>query len=214
MQFNLKGVTKLETVLETKDIPIYQYSFDLRPKSFNFTQIKNIEEIISASQDINSISLCFENEKPQLVKELYKRSKERAHDSQQLLLEFMGDEKIEYCEQFKLPYIWHYHEDESISSFGHASYMQRVVFSHALLQKYHEQNELHGFLNLFSDYVQKIYFEVQLEWSREIILSIFDFFKIPVVSYEINSDVEHFYQNPDHKKIKQYYDNLSNLLKN
>lgn len=214
MQYILKGICNQETIDGTNSSNVSQYSFDLRPRSFNFIQIRKINEMIKSSSEIKKFSLCFEDEKTEMVTELYKKAVDEISPEQEVFLEFSGDEKLEWCEQFQKSYIWHYNENEKISNIDKTKYLKRVVFKHEILQEYHHKNELHGFLNLFADYTQKIYFEVQLDWDSEIIISLFDFFQIPMVSFEMNNKIEKSFQQPDVEKVLGCLESMNSLFLN
>ncbi len=214
MEFILKGITNNQLLEGLKLSSVSQYTFDLRPKSFNFTQAYNIKNLITNNPQSTRYSLWFENEKDFIITELYNDIKSSLKEQDQLLLEFSGETSLADLEKFELPYIWHYHAGEKIKNISFCKNLKRIVFHHADLEEYHRGGELHGFFNLFSDYTNKIYFEIQANWDSQIILSIFDFFTIPMLSFEINSQVELSYQNPDVELIKQHLLNLENLFEN
>ena len=86
------------------------------------------------------------------------------------------------------------------------------MFRQEYLDSLHSSGELHGFFNLFSDFTEKVYFEIQLDWDSEIILSLFDFFEIPLLSFEINNKVELSYQRPDHLLINKNLEQIHKLF--
>ena len=46
MIFGLKGITKKQTIQATENVFEMEYTFDLRPRSLNFTQLSNIKAIL------------------------------------------------------------------------------------------------------------------------------------------------------------------------
>ncbi len=212
MEFILKGLTSDTVITQVKAPELHQYSFDLRPKSFNFTQAYNIKKIIEEQATSHRYSLMFENEKDLIVTEMHKDISKSLKDGDELLLEFSGTTGLDELEKFQLPYIWHYHEQEKIRNITSCNYLKRIVFHHQDLEVLNSNGELHGFFNLFSDYSKDIYFEVQLEWDSNIILSLFDFFTIPILSFEISHMVEVSYQNPDTLLIQNHIQNIAKLF--
>lgn len=214
MNFILKGVTKDETIKSLLPIGVREFSFDLRPRSFNFTQLKNIKEIVILNPAVELFSLCFANEPEHMVSELYLKVSEDLNEKQKLWVEYTGGESLMACEKQGLPYIWHYHPGEKIKHIHDTEYLKRIVFKHSILEEFHQNGELHGFFGLFQDYTEKVMFEIQVDWDTELILSLFDFFQIPMLSFEINQKVELSYQNPDHTLMQKNLVNLANYFAN
>lgn len=210
MNFALKGITKGKTIHSMDHI--VQFGFDLRPRSFNFTQLSNIKEIIRGNPQVKTFVLIFENESTSIIKELYAKVEIDLHQSQELWVEFSGSEKLEDCEQLGIPYVWHFKEGYNIKVMKEQKLLKRVAFTHSLLEQYNDRGELHGFFNLFQDLTNEIFFEVQLDWDSEIILSFFDYFPISMISFEINHKVELSYQCPDHILMNSNLKNVADLF--
>ena len=226
MKFILKGITNSNTINEMntwsnslvtvshdrdKD-DIELYSFDLRPRSFNFVQAKKIKSIICENPTQKKFSLIFENELPLTVTEISQGIKEVCLVDQEIYLEFAGSESLAVLETFQQDYIWHYHPEEKIKNIEKTKYLKRIVFKQEILDELNRNGELHGFFNLFSKYTERVYFEVQIDWDSEIILSLFDFFEIPLISIEINHKVELSYQLPNHTLIQDNLRKIQNLF--
>lgn len=212
MNYSIKGITHYDTIPILAKLGVNYFTFDLRPRSFNFVQIRKIEEIISQNPEVKNFGLLFENENPIVVKELLEKASKALLEQQALKLEFSGGESLEELEKFEYDYVWHYHEGERIKNIASTHYLKRIVFQHSLLEKYHQAGELYGFFGLFEEFVSKLQFEVQLDWDSELILSLFDFFQIPFLSFEINNKVELSYQNPNHSLIQNNLINIDQLF--
>lgn len=214
MKFILKGICNPSTILETKNLNLQQYSFDLRPKSFNFTQGYKVKEMIKNCYDSSCISLLFEEEKNYVVKEVSDDIAKGLGPNQELLLEFTGRSTLSELEKYGKNYVWHYQDHEKIKNISNTEFLKRVVFHHSDLEYLNSRGELYGFFNLFSDYFQKVSFEIQLDWNSEIIFSIFENFNLPIVSVEISNLIELSYQNPNSELINTFFNNLElNLRK-
>jgi hypothetical protein len=215
MKFILKGVCNSSTILQTQSSNLAQIGFDLRPKSFNFTQGYKIKEMIEGIPPNQSISLMYEDEKDFLVKEVSKDIRTSLVDGQELFLEFTGRTPLAELEKLNLDYIWHYQDQERIRNIADTNHLKRIVFRHSDLEYLNSRGELHGFFNLFSDYFDKIMIEIQVDWNSEIIYSIFEHFNIPIISVEITNLIEVGYQNPNcdliNTFIKSIETNINNL---
>lgn len=214
MKLSLKGITGKNTLELLSDLDIYQYSFDLRPKSFNFTQGYNIQKIITDCPIGHNFSLMFEDEKDFVVNELYKNIYSVISKEQKLYLEFTGRTPLADLERYEVDYIWHYHDQEKISNLKEVKFLKKIVFHHEDLEYLNSRGELHGFFNLFSDYIENIFIEIQINWDSDLILSMFDLFQVPMISIEITNQVEVSYQNPDNELIKNQLQYIQNLFTN
>lgn len=198
MNFLLKGITRPTTIAKTYHIPIDGYDFDLRPQSFNFTQIKNIKEIISL-YPLNKYSLIFENEKPFMIDEIVKKIGSSEKD---LGVEICGNIDFEAVDELDLEYSWRFQEESKFSNIKRAKNLKKIILSHKSLEIYLESGELFGFLQLFNDpNFDNIDFELLLDWDTKLIESTLEQLEFSFISFDINSKVEHSYQNPNEEII-------------
>lgn len=194
MNLLLKGITKASSVETTQNIPVAGYAFDLRPRSFNFTPIKNIQNILEQCP-IASFDLIFENENPSIVAEILNKFKDAAVRPS---LEFCGAVDFSVLDRLQKTYSWRYHEEVSISKIKAAENLKKIILTHDILEKYLESGELFGFLQLFNDDdFSDLQFELLLDWDSFVIESVLDISGFDFISFELNSKVEISYQNPD-----------------
>lgn len=208
MDYGLKGITKLSLIENNKDLDLTIYSFDLRPKSFNFTPMSNIKKILS-STGIDQFTLLFENEKDFVLNELIK---EFELDENNVHLEFSGSTQIDELDSLGMPYSWHYNPEIKISQISKSQFMKRIVFGHQLLEHFNENGELFGFLSLFTDLVDGLEFELLLEWDSPVLESMFEYFNFDYISFEIDSKVEVSYQNVDEVQLNNHIKKIQNLF--
>jgi hypothetical protein len=211
MKIGLKGITKIETITQTKMLDLTSYSFDLRPKSFNFTPKGNIQKILESLNSNLEISLMFENEKDYIVTEIYQEVESYLFDEANCLLEFAGSTPLIELEKFEIPYIWHYHDKEKLRNIENTHFLKRIVLHHEDLEYLNSKGELFGYLQLLSDSSKNVKFELQLDWNISLIESMFSYFDFAMLSFEITNIVELSYQQPDHLAIQSeinYYKKL------
>jgi len=211
MSFYLKGITNSQTIIQTLSLGLTGYSFDLRPKSFNFVQAKKIKEMLKVDSN-SQYTLIFENEKDFMVNELYKQITQDEMAS--VLIEFTGVTGLNDLDSIGKNFVWHYHHDEKFMMIERVEHLKRIVFNHKDLEFFQEKGELFGFLNLFQDLKkQGIEFEILLDWDTALIESMFDYFDFDAISLEINNKVEISYQIPDIPLITNHLLQLKNLFK-
>ena len=105
---NLKisGIYNLETVRLLQEQGIYNISFDLRPRSFNFIPMANLLEIIKHMSDFTTITLHFANEKDYVINKIISEIKDMGRNCS---LEFSDQKSLDYYESFKLPFYLYYY---------------------------------------------------------------------------------------------------------
>ena len=81
MQISIKGITNSDIIRECSVLGVADYSFDLRPKSFNFVQAHKIKTILMQYPHLH-YSLLFENEKDFMVHALHDDISKKNHHLQ------------------------------------------------------------------------------------------------------------------------------------
>ncbi len=208
MKYALKGITQTSSLQFFTRKEFSQFSFDLRPKSFNFTQHYKIIEMIQNDQSLSEYSLLFENEKDFVVSELFKLIGAN-HFGAEILCEFCGRTDLDYLESLNIPYVWHFHDGEKIASLAKYERMKRIVFRSEDLKLLLEKGDLFAFLKLFDYLRAKVEIEIQMQWNAELFESLHDHFQIDYLSFEINQMVEKSYQQPNHEMIKEHLKQLA-----
>ncbi len=211
MYIGIKGLTKLDTLPALLESGLTSFSFDLRPRSLNFTQSQNIIEILShlVAETIET-NLIFENEKDFVVNNVL----DSIGRASGVIpgLEFTGSSALSELDKLEKAFKWHYTEDEKLSSIESCKNLETIVFSQSLLSTYAERGELHGFFQLFADLDKDMKYELLLSWDGEIIESVFDFIDVSGVSVEIQPMVELSYQNVDLQKVTSYINYLKKVI--
>ncbi|MFT6630145.1 MAG: hypothetical protein ACJAS4_000079 [Bacteriovoracaceae bacterium] len=214
MKFILKGICNSSTILQTQNSQLSQLGFDLRPRSFNFTQGENIKVMLGQTSIDQDISLLFEDEKDFVVREVSENIRNSLKENQKLFLEFTGKTSLGDLEKLETDYIWHYHDQERIRNIADTKFLKKIVIRHNDLEYLNSRGELYGFFHLFSDYFNKVIIEIQVDWNTEIIYSMFEHFKLPVISVEITNLIETSYQNPNCELINTFINTIKTNINN
>lgn len=207
MRLTLMGVTSLETIKLAHAAGVDTFSFDLRPKSFNFIQSKKIKSILNEAPLVD-YRLTFANEKDFMVSALYNDIKLTTPN---LKIEFTGVTKLHELSRLEEPFVWHYNSDEKLRDIPNNSKLERVVLDHRVLSDYNDRGELFGFLQLFQGLQGVVEFDLLLDWDTEIIGSMFEYFNFSGIVLEVNQKIEQGYQQVNHSLLLnqiQYYQDL------
>lgn len=210
MDLHLDGITKSISIEQLRHTPVKTFGFDLRPKSFNFTTIKNIAEIISQYPTEN-YRLIFENESGFNISELLKKVD---FDNSDVSIEICGSVDFQELEKLGISYSWRFHEGARFSDIKKAKKLKSIVIPHKTLEFYFERGELYGFLDLFRDsYFKEMNFRLLLDWDSSVLMTAVDQLSIQDFAFELNNKVEISYQNPDHNLIANEINKFKMLMK-
>ena len=197
---------------------INDFSFDLRPKSFNFVQEYVLLDIIKEIyRPWNRYYLHFENEKDYVIKKILADVKESAvkTDSatdliENLFLEFSDGLTVQYYESFKTPYVFHLDERHRFEEFLASKYLRAINLSYSYLHHLHQGGKLGEFAGSFLKLIkrfeqhQKIEVMLSMDWNEDIVPSLFHYFQFNVISLPLNHKVELSYRNLDYELLKKY----------
>ena len=76
MNIRIGGVYNCDIIQSLKKLDLNHFKFDLRPRSLNFTQISNIEDIFkNYIHSTDHVTLCFEDDNELTISESLKRIK-------------------------------------------------------------------------------------------------------------------------------------------
>ncbi|MBF0299420.1 MAG: hypothetical protein HQK51_11915 [Oligoflexia bacterium] len=233
IKIRVEGIYDLRTIAFLKNLNIKSYSFDFRPRSFNFLQQYKFFEILSQEYSKNSFYfLKYENERDFIIQKmlddllefsiknnLWSKLEEMDNARATTIdnfcattfpLEFSDDLGRKYYDSFKHPYWWHYRESNELNLLLESPYLQGIIVESDLFGQYFNQEAIFGFLQLFyirNSNVQtplKLIIRTQLP-NIKILLSNFnnDYVKMEFLSLPIDQSIEVCYRNVDLKKLNQ-----------
>lgn len=208
MNYILKGISSFEIIDKLPEFD--SYAFDLRPRSFNFTQAYQIKNMIEKVIVDKNIILLFENEKAFVVDELISHIKSSLHTTNELICEFSGQSSLQSLDEYQRPFFWRYHNEEKLINISSSKELKKIIFLHRDLEMLNSSGELFGFLNLFAN--MNVHFELQIDWDTNLIESMFEYFRFDTISFEINSKVEHSYRQLDFELAKVIIKNIKDIM--
>lgn len=214
MDIALKGLVSFENTKIAYDWGIRNFTFDHRPKSFNFLQMHELQKWNTILNRDVSISIEIENEKDIMVNSILDRVEEVFnHDI--FSLEFFNEDRSIYdLDKFNIDYSLHYRPSLSLSSLNHAKKLNRLIINYDLIQEFQGRGELFGFCQLLSELPCPI--EVLIDWDSDLSFQLFEYLPIETLSFEINPKVELGYRQPDMRtiiKVLNYLEENMNVLK-
>ena len=191
MKLGLKGISNLEIFQFAQSLGFEEVSFDLRPKSFNFTQGYKIKEILEQVSGETKTFLQFEKEKEFVIQELMKDLSQVSPLS--IGLEIEAPDDLQAIND--LGFIFHlkYDQSQKLSELKACEQLKRLVFTQSFLDELNQNGELFGFFDLLRTETN-FELEVLTDWDSSLTFSLLDTFKIDVLSWEINNKVEKSYR--------------------
>lgn len=209
MELCLKGITKSHSIQLLYQTPVTSFSFDLRPTSFNFTQLSNIAQILETAPRDAKYTLLFANEKAFMVEKIL--TEQLSEYRRMVTAEFAGDTPIEELEKLNIAFNWHYHSREKIADILKLKNLKKIIFHHEDLQHLYTSGELYSFADLFKNFGH-IEFELQVGWSEPINEALFELFNFTSIAHEVNFEVESSYQNIDAQLVMQHLSHLDKIF--
>jgi hypothetical protein len=199
VELRVNGVYHSSIINHLSAVGLTHYSFDLRPKSFNFTQAYKIKEILSqTSSSLKYFYLHFEEEKDFIIKEIFADINE-ARGQSSLWLEFSGKDSLDYYDSFEIPYLWHYHENISLSDIAKSKNLKKISFDQLYIERLLQFGQLYDFFGQLIEIITPmgVQLEITASWDSPLLETILDFYPITSLNYEISSQVEKSYRQID-----------------
>jgi len=214
LKVKISGIYNTETIDYLQSRTVNSYVFDLRPRSFNFIQEYKLVEIISSKFYTNNyIFLRFENEKNFVIEKIINNFK-----FNNVLLEFSGSEDLEFVEQFKKKFVYHFSDFDKLEKIILSKYLDSIELDYKELVYFYENNKLEKFVIEFFKMINrrdkdlpKIKINIKKDWEDEIYEGINQYFSFDHYTFTINNFVESSFRNIDLKKVGGYIEYFSTL---
>lgn len=201
MKLGLKGITDSQVLQFAQTLGFEELSFDLRPRSFNFTQGYKIKEILEQTSTAAGIFLQFENEKSFMIAELMKDLVNSGHSSLGLEVE-----KVDNLTEINdLGFIFHlkYQPEYKLKDLKNCDQLKRLIFTQEFLEELNQNGELFGFFDILRTETD-FELEVLTDWDNSLIFSLLETFQVDVLSWEINNKVEKSYRCLDFDLVESH----------
>lgn len=190
---------------------VKDWSFDFRPKSFNFIQqyaFNDCLKILNSSLSEHSVSMRFQFEKDFMVDKIIDDLKE-FYPIKNLSFELSESADIVHSEKHQIPFYWHY-DFKLDSSVYKNPLLKGIILSAADCQRMQATNSLGSFIIEFCKLQQEgIFKEVELllhfDWTQELMSSVLDFLRINTYSLPINSQIETSYRQVNQELFKDHW---------
>ena len=208
MEFGLKGLTNYSLLKKTMDLKISSVGFDFRPKSFNFTQKKN------------AIALCKQSGK-QRIKLLFSLNPEFIFEefwgefstlTEHLVLELYDQVDLDFFEKKKMSYCFVLDDFSQIKLLKNRNYLTEILLTSKFIDEVLLRNEVFGLGQILESIPVKV--GLQCKWDMDIPQSIFDILNIQFLDFEMSSEVELSYQNPNLDLIENVFSYLETYFTN
>jgi hypothetical protein len=198
------GVYDPETINHLISCNIKDITFDLRPMSFNFTQLYKIAEMTQMYKDKLSASIIVSTETATTVKAILEQLRELSGE-QDWIVHFSGEEDQQVLTDVAEPFYWTFQEGVNYRPLIKNPLCKRIIFSYEVMAKLQATNEIYPIMqDVMSQKYDDCKIEFLGEWDKSLPNSTLDFFKIKYLSYQIDGSVEKSYRQVDPEMIKQH----------
>lgn len=199
------GVYDKRTVKFLNENNIYDFSLDFRPKSLNFIQIHQAQQIVK-SNPLSNFFLEFDNEKDFIINKVLKELKVYIPKNR-LILEFKDHQNKDYYDSFDCSYFLYIDSHLKISKdFLFGKNLKGIIFDGEFLVAAHIDGTFSSLVNNYYSLVrhQSIELEVLLyrDWTLDIFPSINSYFDFDKICLPINSNIEKCFRNVDLKRVE------------
>lgn len=206
LKYMVQGIYDERTLKIIKSEGINIFSFDFRPRSFNFIQEHIFLEIVKKNFSENDrLFLYFEKSNDYMISKLITDLKNYIPSMDNIYFIFDDIDLID--PNFEFNFYCTYHDKLEKNIFNHSKcvglFVEFKYFEHAInnhsLEKY-TQNLMYRFSNLFT---RNLEINLVLQFSDNLLSSLFAYLDFTYVALPISNDVEVCYRNVDQMKIKK-----------
>lgn len=193
---------------------VNHFTFDLRPRSLNFTQIYKIKEMIEENNNsLNHFYIHFENEKDFMITGSLEDI-ENARGQSSIHLEFSGADELSFYEQFERPYVWHFNENISLDAISKTKYLKKISFDQLYIERLLQFGRLYELFGKIIESIgdKKIDFEINASWDSAVMETLIDFYPITTLCFEINNKVESSYRQIDLHLVQGHIEHTKRTL--
>jgi hypothetical protein len=207
MHYILNGVYDLRTLKFLKNEGFKSFGFEFNPRSFNFIQeYKFLELYKNVLDEFDTVFLHFISSDDLMISKLILDMKIiRPMEN----VFFVFDNITLQIADYEIYFIAIYNHNLTRSLLD-SNYFKGLILDHSIIEDTYNQAVLQNFCSnlmlrfpiIFNDDFKLI---LNLQWTDNIISSMFDFLEINAIQFNLNSDVEICYRNVDFTKLKSEF---------
>lgn len=202
----IDGVYDKETIKLLGRHGVHDFSFDFRPKSFNFIQAYQVESILSHGFDI-SVFLQFAGEKDFVIQKILQDLDQRLQ-ADRTYLEFSDGAGPAFYDTFQRPYFVHLDDYRKVTKdFLSGEYLVGVIFHYQLLSDALNAGSLPELAALYYKALgprsSSVKTFLKRGWESDVFVSIDEFFSFEAICLPIDSCVETQFRCVDVGRVEQ-----------
>lgn len=221
MRIRIEGIYDERTFQILEEEAISDFSFDFRPKSFNFLQQYRFMEMMSLFHAPRRRYYChFCNESPSVIEKITsdiqtELSLSKSHWNESFFLEFSGDESPDFMESYGMPFFWHYSSDQPLEAVLECRCLGGIILEYDFLHRLHESEQLYDFREKFLELSVSFFrdrrgeFFLRRNWDSDIFPSLYEIFNFTAVSVPVDSKIELSYRQVDTEKMRWEIKNIN-----
>jgi len=202
----IDGIYDQRTLKHLKLSGVKDFCFEFSPKSFNFVQEHVfLEQLIPLFSEDDRVFVHFNRSNDPMVMKLGEDMARAGLDLKNVFFEFDVWSADMDPQKFNYNYLLYFSNDQDVSK-GIGNNFCGFFFDFSFFEDLYHKNVLQRFAsNFYTRFGTSIdeskFFIMKMNWSSNLITSLFDFFEFTTIAMPINSDIEICYRNVDLKKL-------------
>lgn len=205
-KIRIEGIYDQRTLKHLKQKGLKDFCFDFSPKSFNFIQeYVFLEQLLPQFDSTDKIFLHFSRSNDPMISKLILDLKKSGQSLTNVYFEFDEWSETVKPANFEQNYLLNFSKDLDLSKMI-GPHFKGFIFNFDFFEELHHKNLLTPFSSNFftrfhSNLTPESLMLLRIDWSSNLINSLFDIFDFDLVSLPINSKIEVCYRNVDLKKL-------------
>lgn len=205
-KLRIEGIYDKRTLKYLKDQGLRDFCFDFSPKSFNFIQEHIfLDQLLNLLDASDRIFLHFTRSNDPMVNKLSNDIVKAGHSLANVFFEFDEWSDESSPNNFEFKYLLNFTKSTDPSKLIGKNF-HGFVFSFDFFEDLHRANLLNNFASNFYTRYHKLLADqnlllLKIDWSNNLLVSLFELFEFDLLSFPINSKIEVCYRNVDLNKL-------------
>ena len=201
MKINIKGIIDNKQIQFFKNYGVDSFTFDNRPTSFNFIQLKNMQEMMECDQA--DYRILFDRPSYIMLNETMSKLSTNSVE----LLSNVDDEKIISGYDFSA----YYSDQNLLSYYRKIESLKKIIIPEQAALLLLNENNLFNLISRLKSEFNQLEIELLLNWSSQIDFSLLEEMNIDLISFELNQDIQQSYRMLDYDKVEKYMEEMKKL---